>query len=166
MEHFSEDFSSCPWYFYAMRSVQFSSLNSYFWGLGPISGIWMGLMAHLPVLEAYSDLCSPWGLLSFSPYSLPLRVEAQQAGWRRCPFFLDLWQKGMSREEHRSPPRLGVLVRAVHSPPLCSEPFASVLISLEIDMLIFFCTILSTMSELLTFKIFPFLTPPFALLAA
>lgn len=62
-------------------------------------------MAHLPVLEAYSDH------VSLLPLGTPLFLASQFAAYSGgsagrmavLQFFLDLWQKGVSKEDHHSP---------------------------------------------------------------
>ena len=109
-----------------------------------------GSHAHLPVLEAYSDHAS------LLPLGTPLsRLTVCRLQWRLGgqggSAASSFWASGKreSAGKTTAPPRLVFLVRAVHSPSLFSEPFASALVSLETDMLIFFCTIFSAMSELI-----------------
>ena len=97
-------------------------------------------MAHLPVLEAYSDH------VSLLPLGTPLFLASQFAAY----------SGGSAGRVTVLPVLSGPLAKRSQQgrPPLPQgwvflEPFASALISLEIDMLIFFCTILSTMSELI-----------------
>ena len=108
-------------------------------------------MAHLPVLEAYSDHVSllPLG----TPLFLASQLAAYSGGSAGRVTVLPVLSGPLAKRSQQGRPPLPqgwvFLVRAVHSPSRFSEPFASALISLEIDMLIFFCTILSTMSELI-----------------